>query len=77
MVIVSDSSPLISLAILQKLDLLEQFFDEIWIPKAVFLEITKRGKPYFDELKRFSVGRVKEVQNELAVSMLPEAKPRK
>ncbi|WP_446012094.1 DUF3368 domain-containing protein [Candidatus Electrothrix sp.] len=70
MIIVSDSSPLISLAILRKLDLLEQFFDEIWIPRAVYHELTKKGKPYFDDLKQFSINRVKDVQNELAVSLL-------
>ena len=70
MIIVSDSSPLISLAILKKLDLLEQFFDEIWIPRAVSLEIAKKGKPYSKELEKFSVNRIKEVQNELAVHLL-------
>lgn len=70
MIIVSDSSPLISLAILRKLDLLEQFFDEIWIPRAVYLEITKKSKSYSEELKQFAENRVKEVQNELAVGLL-------
>ena len=36
MIIVADSSPLISLAILQQLDLLNDLFDEIYIPDAVF-----------------------------------------
>lgn len=70
MIIVSDSSPLISLAILKKLNLLEQIFDRIWIPKAVYDEITMKDKPYSGELQRFSESRIKEVQNELAVRML-------
>ncbi len=70
MIIVSDSSPLISLAILRKLHLLEHFFSDIWIPKAVYDEIAQKGKPYSEELKRFSRNRVKEVQNALAVRLL-------
>ncbi|MGR0481130.1 MAG: DUF3368 domain-containing protein [Candidatus Electronema sp. V4] len=70
MIIVSDSSPLISLAILRKLHLLEHFFSDIWIPKAVYDEIAPKGKPYSEELKRFSRNRVKEVQNALAVRLL-------
>jgi predicted nucleic acid-binding protein len=53
MIIVSDSSPLISLAILRKIYLLEQLFDEIWIPKAVFDEVARQNKAYSEELKHF------------------------
>jgi uncharacterized protein len=70
MVIVSDSSPLISLAILRKLHLLDQLFDRIWIPKSVCDEISRKSKPYSEELKQFSANRIKEVQNVLAVRLL-------
>jgi predicted nucleic acid-binding protein len=40
MKIVADTSPLIAFAILQKLELLPQIFDEVWLPTAVFQEAT-------------------------------------
>ena len=70
MIIVSDSSPLISLAILRKLDVLEQIFNRLWIPKAVYDETTMKDRPYSKELELFSKHRIKEVQNVLAVRML-------
>jgi predicted nucleic acid-binding protein len=70
MLIVSDSSPLISLAILRRLHVLEQIFDEIWIPKAVYDEIAEKNKPHSEELRLFSENRIKEVQDVLAVRLL-------
>lgn len=70
MVIVADSSPLISLAILNKLSLLEKLFDDVFIPKAVFEEITEKEKPYFSELKKFSEDKIKVIQNRSAVNQL-------
>ncbi len=68
--IVADSSPLISLAMLNKLFILEHIFDEILIPMAVYDEITKINKPHFKELKEFATNRVKKIQNILAVQLL-------
>ncbi|MEM6963378.1 MAG: hypothetical protein AAF573_01350 [Bacteroidota bacterium] len=39
--VISDSGPIFSLAIVDKLNLLEDLFDEIYIPKAVWEEVTK------------------------------------
>ena len=54
MIVVADSSPLISFAILGKLDALSQIFTEIYIPEAVYNEVSVWNKPYTDELKDFS-----------------------
>ena len=70
MIIVADSSPLISFAITGKLDILSKIFTDIYIPQAVHDEITSWNKPYSKELKEFSKTRVKIVQNRLAVNML-------
>ena len=66
MIIVADSSPLISLAILSKLELLIKLFDDIFIPEAVFVEITKADKPYSDILTKFANTKVKSIKNKIA-----------
>ncbi len=70
MIIVADSSPLISFAILNKLDLLLEIFDEILIPDAVFHEISSWHKPFSIELEKFSRLRIRHVQNTIAVSVI-------
>ncbi len=51
--VVSNSSPLINLAIIGKLSLLETFFSTVWIPNAVWHEcvIEGAGKPGVDAIK--------------------------
>lgn len=44
MIVVSNSSPLIFLAKIGKLNLLKQLFNEILIPKEVFSEVVIKGK---------------------------------
>ncbi|MEL6131274.1 MAG: DUF3368 domain-containing protein [Cyanobacteria bacterium J06633_23] len=41
--IVADSSPLISLAIIEQLDLLPQLYQEVLVPPAVWHEVTVQG----------------------------------
>lgn len=65
--IVSDSSPLIALAKIGKLNLLE---DEIIIPKAVFEEITRSRRAYARELCTWGKSRVSVVRNRQAVEYL-------
>lgn len=40
MIVVSDTTPLISLLKINKLDLLEKLFGKVLIPEAVFSELT-------------------------------------
>lgn len=70
MIVVADASPLIALAIIGQIDILDSVFDKILIPKAVFEEITKRDKPFSEKLKIFCKGKVVSVKNKLAVRLL-------
>ena len=72
MIVVADASPLISLAILDKLALLGKLFDEVYIPEAVFAEITTTGKPFSNILHDFSERRIKRVKNKVALSILSD-----
>lgn len=70
MIIISDSSPLISLAIIGRLDLLEKLYKEIYVPFAVYKEVTEEEKPFSKELGNFLRDKVKNVSNRLAVEVL-------
>jgi predicted nucleic acid-binding protein len=62
MLIVCDSSPLIALALADKLSLLDSLYGDICIPQGVYEEITEPNKPESLKLKTWSVGKVFEVQ---------------
>ena len=70
MIIVSDSSPLISLAIIGELGLLEKLYTEIFVPNAVYKEVTEKEKPFSKELSLFLSNRKKQIANRLAVEVL-------
>ena len=40
MIIISDTTPIISLIKINRIDLLEQLFQEVFIPEAVYNELT-------------------------------------
>jgi hypothetical protein len=58
MLIVADSSALIALAICDSLDLLEQLFDDIKVPQAVFQEVIIDGKPVANTLRSYLNGKI-------------------
>lgn len=70
MIVVADSSPLISFAVLGKLELLTNIFDDIVVPKAVFDEVVIPNKPYYDSLKGFLTNKIEFVKNEIGVKLL-------
>ena len=70
MIVVSNSSPLTSLAIIDRLDLLEKLFEEIYVPNAVYKEVTQKEKPFSDVLERFLKRKIKSVKNKTVVNIL-------
>jgi len=52
-VIIGDSSALVALSIMNRLELLEIVFGEIYIPQAVYNEVTISSKPQSRKLKAF------------------------
>jgi len=65
MSIVSDASPLINLARIGKLDLLQQLYGELFIPEAVWYEVAIKGagQPGANEVKAATWLKVKSVTN--------------
>jgi len=59
--IIGDSSALIALSVVNKLELLEKLYKNLFVPQAVYDEVTQVGRPQSDKLKRFLQSRVKVV----------------
>jgi hypothetical protein len=72
MIAVSNSTPLIALARIQRLELLHDFFQEIYIPEEVYDEVVRRGKdlPGAAEVEASSFIKVENVDNRVAVDAL-------
>jgi hypothetical protein len=70
MIIIADSSPLIALAVISKLELLDKLYEKVYVPNAVFQELADNDRAFANELRRFLTGRIKEVKNRLAVDVL-------
>jgi hypothetical protein len=72
LIIIADSSPLISLAIIDMLELLEYYFDEVYVPYAVYKEVSVYDKPFSEKLKQYLKNKVSTVENINMVSVLNE-----
>lgn len=74
MVIVSDTSPLINLAIIGHLDLIPRLFHSVILPQAVFDEIVMAGAglPGAEEIRHADWVVVRSCQNQSMMQMLME-----
>ncbi len=72
MIVVSNSSPLITLAKIGKLNILKELFGQIIIPKAVWVEVVEkgRGKPGAEEVEKASWIKVEDAKDKLGVEIL-------
>ena len=75
MIVVSDTTPLISLLKIERLDLLEKLFGKVLIPQAVYTELTvdERFKLEAEQLKQNEFITVCPVKNMDSVSILKRA----
>lgn len=75
MIVVSDTTPLISLLKIERLDLLEKLFGNVLIPQAVYEELTvdERFRLEAEQLKQKEFIIVRSVKNPDSVSILKRA----
>ncbi len=59
--IIGDSSALVALSVMNRLDLLEKIFGEVYIPQAVYDEVTIPNKPESSKLKEFLLNKIVKV----------------
>ena len=73
MIVVSDTTPLIGLATIGRLELLQELFEEVYIPRAVFDETVTFGREESNAKAEVSSANwihVVEVKDRLAVNVL-------
>ena len=70
--VVSNSSVIIALARICRLDLLEKLFRKIIVPEAVWREIAVEGKPGREKILRAGFIHVKKADNKRLVALLEE-----
>ena len=70
MLIVSDASPIIALAVCGKLDLLDKLFDRVCIPQAVYDELAVPGKPQADKILKWAKDKVLPAKNTSVITAL-------
>ena len=70
--VVSNSSPLINLAIIEQFHLLEKFFSDIWIPDAVWKEcvIDGKNKPGMKTIEESKLLKRKQPSNDSLIQLL-------
>ncbi len=65
MILIADSSALIALSIVDKLDILEKLFGEVYIPRAVYVEVSQENKNKSQELSLYCRDRVLDISSEI------------
>jgi predicted nucleic acid-binding protein len=72
MIVVCDSSPLFALAICDKLHLLEQMYDAVLIPEAVYKEVSVSGKLNADKIQAWAHDKVAQIKDDDFIQKLSE-----
>jgi uncharacterized protein len=69
MIVVSNTTPIISLASIEQLDLLKKFFNELYIAQAVYDEIKNKVSFGYEEIEQ-DFFKVIKIKNRLAINIL-------
>jgi len=64
--IIGDSSALVALAVMDRLSLLEEIFDEIFVPQAVYDEVSIDNKPQSLKLELFLADKIIQVKLDIS-----------
>jgi len=70
MILIADSSALIALAIIDKLEILQKLFGKVYVPRAVYDEITKDNKTEAKKLTKFCKDKVLDIETKINFNIL-------
>jgi len=63
MILIADSSALVALSIVDKLDVLEKLFGEVYVSRAVYNEVSKANKAESYKLTNYCKNKVLDIQS--------------
>ncbi len=69
MILIADSSALIALAIVDKLDVLEELFGEVYVPRAVYNEVSHQSKGESDKLANYCKNKVLDIASDVNLNI--------
>ena len=69
MILIADSSALIALAVVDKLDILEALFGEVYVPRAVYDEVSQQSKGESEKLALYCKDKVLDITSEVNLNI--------
>ena len=69
MILIADSSALIALAVVDKLEVLEELFGEVYVPRAVYNEVSQKSKGESEKLAMYCQDKVLDITSEVNLNI--------
>ena len=69
MILIADSSALIALSVVDKLDILEPLFGEVYVPRAVYDEVSQQSKDESKKLALYCKDKVLDISSEVNLNI--------
>lgn len=69
MILIADSSALIALAVIDKLNVLEELFGGVYVPRAVYNEVTHQNKGKSEKLAYYCKDKVLDIASEVNLNI--------
>lgn len=69
MILIADSSALIALAVVDKLHILESLFGEVYVPRAVYDEVSQQSKGESEKLAHYCENKVIDITSEVNLNI--------
>ncbi len=69
MILIADSSALIALAVIDKLEILEELFGEVYVPRAVYNEVSHQSKGESKKLAYYCKDKVLDIVSDINLNI--------
>ena len=69
MILIADSSALIALAVVDQLDILEKLFGEVYVPRAVYDEVSHQSKGESEKLTHYCKDKILDIASDVNLNI--------